>query len=67
MSTHNRIFRSRRNKIILGLCGGLAEYFNIDPALTRIGAVLLALISGGVVILVYLVCGIIIPSEPENA
>ncbi|MFH1074788.1 MAG: PspC domain-containing protein, partial [Candidatus Firestonebacteria bacterium] len=63
----NRFFRSRSNKMVLGICGGLAEYFNIDPVLTRIGAVLLALISGGVVVLVYLVCWFIIPLEPENA
>jgi phage shock protein C len=53
--------------MVLGICGGLAEYFNIDPVLTRIGTVLLAVITAAFpVLLVYIVCGIIIPLEPER-
>ncbi|OGF50117.1 MAG: hypothetical protein A2231_08355 [Candidatus Firestonebacteria bacterium RIFOXYA2_FULL_40_8] len=66
-SFQNRFFRSRTNKMVLGICGGLAEYFNIDPVLTRIGTVLLALITAAFpLILVYVICGIIIPLEPEK-
>ncbi|GEM_PF-1060467 len=64
----NRFYRSGRNKMILGICGGLADYFNIDPMLIRIGTVLLALVTAAFpVILIYIVCGFIIPQESENA
>ena len=65
--SNNKFFRSRTDRKILGICGGLAEYFNIDPVLTRVGTVLLAVITAAFpVLLVYLICGIIIPLEPEK-
>jgi phage shock protein C len=55
--------RSRRNRVIAGVCGGLAEFFGISSLWFRL-AFLIALIPGGVPgILVYLLCWIIIPSE----
>lgn len=55
--------RSRRNRIIFGVCGGLAEFFGIPAFWFRI-AFLIALIPGGVPgILVYLIMFLIIPSE----
>ena len=58
-----RLYRSTRNKMICGVCGGIAEYFNIDPTLVRLGVVLLSLTSWGTGILAYF---IIIPDEPKE-
>lgn len=54
-----RLYRSRSNKIIAGVCGGIAEYFNIDPVIVRI----LAVVIPGFGWFAYLVCAIIIPLE----
>jgi phage shock protein PspC (stress-responsive transcriptional regulator) len=57
----NRLRRSRQNRILAGVCGGLGEFFGINPIWFRLGF-LLALIPGGVPgILIYLLCWIIIP------
>jgi len=59
-----RLYRSRKDRMILGVCGGLADYFNIDPAIVRVVLVLLALIPPhGIVILAYIVLAIVVPEE----
>lgn len=57
--------RSRTNRVIAGVCGGLGQYFNLDPVLLRVLAVILAFISGGTMILVYLALALIMPLQPE--
>lgn len=52
------------NKMLAGVCAGIAEYFNIDPTLVRLGWVLFCVL-GGSGILVYIICAIVIPSYPE--
>ncbi len=52
--------------MICGVCGGVAEYFNIDPTLVRLGVVLLSLTSWGTGILAYFICAVIIPDEPKG-
>lgn len=59
-----RLTRSRTDKKIAGVCGGIAKYFGIDPVIPRVIAVVLVL-GGGAGILAYLVCWIVIPMEPE--
>lgn len=55
--------RSRRNRVIAGVCGGLAEFFGISSFWFRL-AFLISLLPGGVPgLLVYFVCWLIIPSE----
>jgi len=54
-----RLYRSRSNRWIAGVCGGIGEYFNIDPTIIRI----LAIIIPGFGWVAYLVCVIVIPSE----
>ena len=62
-SPTRRIYRSRTDKKIAGVCGGLAQYFGIDPAIPRI--VLLVLVLGaGVGVLAYIICWLVIPLEP---
>ncbi len=61
-----RLYRSRRERMIGGVCGGLAEYLNTDPTLIRVIFALVTLFTGGVGgILVYLALLLIIPEEPE--
>jgi len=61
-----RLYRSRKNKMLFGVCGGLGEYFNVDPTLVRILFIILLLGSVGTAILLYLLLAIVIPEEPEN-
>lgn len=58
-----KLYRSRKNRMIAGVCGGLAEYFNVDPTIIRLLWVLFVL-GGGSGGLAYLVAWIIIPEEP---
>ncbi|TAK35899.1 MAG: PspC domain-containing protein [Chloroflexota bacterium] len=62
--TTRRLYRSRDNRMIAGVAGGLAEYFSVDPALVRVGIVLTALATGGAVVLAYIVMAIAIPQRP---
>ncbi len=57
-----RLRRSRGDRVIGGVCGGLGRYFGVDPILLRIAAVALAL-SGGAGVIAYLVAWIVIPEE----
>lgn len=58
-----RLYRSRRNRMIGGVCGGLAEYLDTDPTIIRL-ALALSILLGGAGILAYLIMWIIIPEEP---
>lgn len=58
-----RLYRSRRDSMICGVCGGIAEYFEIDPTIVRLGAVVLCFGLGSG-FLAYLVASIIIPKNP---
>ena len=57
-----RLYRSRRNRILAGVAGGLAEYFDFDPSLIRLLWVIAGLIFGGGLI-AYIIAWIIIPEE----
>jgi len=58
-----KLFRSRKYRIIGGVAGGLAEYFKIDPVITRILFIAFTL-TNGVGIAIYIILWIIIPDEP---
>jgi len=58
-----KLTRSRSDKVIFGVCGGLAEYFNIDATLIRIVWFILGLVSFGTAGVAYLVAGFIIPED----
>lgn len=58
-----RLYKSNDNKMISGVCGGIAEYFNIDPTLVRLGWVLFSAL-GGSGIIAYIIAAIIIPKKP---
>ena len=56
------LYRSVNNRMICGVCGSIAEYFNIDPTLVRLGFALFAFGAGSGV-LAYLIAAVIIPTE----
>ena len=59
-----RLYRSERNRKISGVCGGVAEYFDIDPTIVRLAAVLLCCTFGSG-IMFYIIASFIIPTESE--
>jgi phage shock protein C len=59
----NRLQRSRNERIIGGVCGGLAEYFDVDPVLVRVILVVITLM-GGAGILLYLILWAVVPLAP---
>ena len=59
-----KLYKSIKNKMIDGVCAGIAEYFNIDPTLVRIGLVLFSAM-GGAGILAYIIMAIVMPRNPE--
>lgn len=58
-----RLYRSRDNRIIAGVCGGIGEYFGVDPVLIRVIAVILIAFGGGGLI-AYIISILVIPLEP---
>ena len=57
-----KLYRSKKNRVIAGVCGGIGEYFNVDPTLIRLAWILFVL-AGGAGILAYIVAWIIIPEK----
>lgn len=58
-----KLYRSRTSRYLAGVCGGIGEYFGIDPNIIRIIAVLIALGSVGTALLVYIVAALLLPEE----
>ena len=59
-----KLYKSRTDKKLDGVCAGIGEYFNIDPTLIRLAWVIFSLL-GGSGILAYLIAAIIIPVKPD--
>ena len=59
-----RLYKSNDNKMIDGVCGGIAEYFSIDPTVVRLAWVLFCTL-GGSGIFAYIIAAIIIPRAPQ--
>lgn len=57
-----RLYRIEKGKMVSGVCGGIAEYFNIDPTLVRLAWVIFTAFAGSG-ILAYIIASIVIPSE----
>lgn len=64
MFTRKRLYRSRTDKKIAGICGGLAAYFDIDPVIVRLFWVMLCFLGGSGFPL-YLIAWLVIPLEPR--
>jgi phage shock protein C len=63
MDPARKLYRSTTNRKLAGVCGGLAQYFNVDATLIRVLFVLLAVLGGSGLVL-YLAMWIIVPKEP---
>ena len=61
----NRLYRSKKDSVIAGVCGGLGEYFGIDPVILRIVAVILVL-ACGIGLLAYIIAWIAIPQRKDE-
>jgi phage shock protein C len=64
---NKKLYRSRTDKMIAGVCGGLGKYLGVDPTLIRLTFILLLLFGIGSGLLVYLIMLLIVPLEPEDA
>lgn len=60
MDERKRLYKSRNNKMICGICAGIVDYFNIDPSIVRVLWAVLAL-AAGTGVLAYIACAIILP------
>lgn len=58
-----RLYRSRKDRKIAGVCGGIAEYFNVDSTLIRL-LFLFFFFFGGGGLLVYIICWLVVPEAP---
>ena len=61
-----KLYRSRTDKKISGVCGGLAKYLNIDVTIIRLIWALAVFFAGGG-LLAYIICALVIPEEPAHA
>jgi len=62
-----KLYRSRSDRMIAGVCGGIAEYFEIDPTFVRLLAALAAIVSFGAIAIAYVIMAIVVPESPEVA
>ena len=60
-----RLYKINQGKMIDGVCGGIAEYFNVDPTLIRLAWILITVFAGAGV-LAYIIAAIVIPRKPED-
>jgi len=60
-----KLYRSRTKRMVSGVCGGIAEYFNIDETIVRLGVALITAVTGGVPgIIFYFIAAVIMPESP---
>lgn len=65
MSNTKKLYRSKNNRIIFGVCGGLGEYFETDPLIVRILFVILSLLNGAGII-AYLILAVVVPEDEKE-
>lgn len=61
-----RLYRSRQDRMIAGVCGGLGEYFNVDPVIIRIIFFILLLPGGLPGFIPYVILWIVVPEKPKT-
>lgn len=65
MDNKKKLYRSKTDKKVCGVCGGIAEYLDIDVTLVRLGAVAMVVFAGGG-LLAYIVAAIVMPENPNE-
>ena len=60
-----KLYRSKEDRWVAGVCGGLAEYLDIDPIIVRLIALILVLCAGGG-LLIYIIAWLVVPEEPDS-
>ncbi|MFA5169265.1 MAG: PspC domain-containing protein [Candidatus Paceibacterota bacterium] len=65
MSNAKKLYRSKTNRVIFGVCGGLGEYFETDPLIVRILFVVLSLLNGAGII-AYLILAVVVPEDDKE-
>lgn len=63
---NNKLTKSRSDRVLFGVCGGLANYLGVDSVLLRIGFILGAIFTGSLLLWVYVILGIILPNEKNT-
>ncbi len=63
---NRRLYRSSTERVLGGVAGGVADYFDLDPALVRVAWAILILASGGIFLLLYLVMWFVVPEAPSG-
>jgi phage shock protein C len=66
VNTQKRLYRSTQERMFAGVCGGIAEYLDVDPTLVRLFFVALTLLSGGQGLLIYIVLMLVVPERPKE-
>jgi phage shock protein C len=61
-----RLYRSRNNRMLAGVCGGLADYFNLDPTIVRVLAVICLLAFNIMALVAYIILIVVVPVENRN-
>lgn len=61
---NKRLYRSRTDTFLSGVCGGIADYFNFDVSLVRIAWVIATLATGGLGLIAYIIAAVVVPLEP---
>ena len=62
----DRLYRSRDDRMLAGVAGGVAEMLDADPSIVRIVWALLVVLTGGLALLVYVVMAVVVPERPEG-
>ena len=62
---NKKLYRSKNDRKLFGVCGGIAEYFDVDPTLVRLGWIVASLLFGSG-ILAYIIATIIMPEQPAG-
>jgi phage shock protein C len=62
-----RLTRSRDERMLAGVCGGLADYLGVDPTIVRLVAVLLGIVSVGTAVVGYVIAAVIIPEASDGS
>jgi phage shock protein C len=62
-----RLYRSRNDRMLAGVCGGLGAYFNVDPVIIRVLAIVALIAFNIMAFIAYIVLIIVMPLQPENS